>query len=72
MRKAHGLNRHDRKCGAFNLDYAHPRTDVDRKTIKEELERLGFPGEMGCSFEENPSRAHLGHIEQGISMRVLI
>ena len=53
--------------GAFELDYAHRRADSDGKTIKNELERIGFLGQIGCSYAENPLSAHFEcHIEQGI------
>lgn len=53
--------------GAFELDYAHSRTDMDGKSIKEELERIGFLGQTGCSYDANPLSAHFEcHIEQGI------
>jgi hydantoinase/carbamoylase family amidase len=52
--------------GAFELDYAHSRTDSEGKTIQEELERIGFLGEIECSYDENPLSAHFEcHIEQG-------
>lgn len=55
--------------GAFDLKYAHDRADSEGKTIKHELERIGFLGSTGCSFEENPLSAHFEcHIEQGIEL----
>ena len=52
--------------GAFDLDYAHSRTDSEGKSIKNELKRIGFLGETGCSYHENPLSAHFEcHIEQG-------
>ena len=53
--------------GAFDLKYAHDRADSEGKTIQHELNRIGFLGSTGCSFEENPFSAHLEcHIEQGM------
>jgi acetylornithine deacetylase/succinyl-diaminopimelate desuccinylase-like protein len=53
--------------GAFELEYAHQRTDSDGISIKSELERIGFLGPIGCSFVQNPLSAHFEcHIEQGI------
>jgi acetylornithine deacetylase/succinyl-diaminopimelate desuccinylase-like protein len=53
--------------GAFELEYAHQRMDSDGKTIKSELQRIGFLGQTGCSYDVNPFSAHFEcHIEQGI------
>ncbi|RFU33174.1 hypothetical protein B7463_g3201, partial [Scytalidium lignicola] len=52
--------------GAFTVDYAHSRKDAEGKTLKEELQRIGFLGATPCSFEANPLLAHFEvHIEQG-------
>ncbi|KAI0015905.1 putative N-carbamoyl-L-amino acid hydrolase [Xylariomycetidae sp. FL0641] len=52
--------------GAFTTEWGHSRTDSDGKTIKEELDRIGFLGDVPCSFEANPISAHFEvHIEQG-------
>ncbi|KAI1080820.1 putative N-carbamoyl-L-amino acid hydrolase [Whalleya microplaca] len=52
--------------GAFTTEYGHSRTDPDGKTLKEELERIGFLGNVPCSFDANPILAHFElHIEQG-------
>ncbi|KAI1105605.1 putative N-carbamoyl-L-amino acid hydrolase [Jackrogersella minutella] len=52
--------------GAFATEYGHSRTDPDGKTLKQELERIGFLGDVPCSFEANPILAHFEvHIEQG-------
>lgn len=52
--------------GAFELKYAHERTDSEGKSIKGELERIGFLGRTPCSHAGNPISAHLEcHIEQG-------
>jgi len=52
--------------GAFELKYAHERTDSEGKSIKSELERIGFLGRTPCSHAGNPISAHLEcHIEQG-------
>ncbi|CAK7230216.1 hypothetical protein SEUCBS140593_007507 [Sporothrix eucalyptigena] len=53
-------------AGAFTTEYAHARTDPEGKTIKGELERIGFLGETPCSHEAMPLSAHFElHIEQG-------
>ncbi len=51
-------------CGAFTLEHAYAAKDVDGKTVKDELERIGYlgtqvPGQhpIGAYFET--------HIEQG-------
>jgi hydantoinase/carbamoylase family amidase len=52
--------------GAFTTEYGHTRTDPEGKTLKQELERIGYMGETPCSFEANPLLAHFEvHIEQG-------
>jgi len=52
--------------GAFTLDYAHSRTDMEGKSIKQELQGIEFLGDTPCSYEANPLSAHLEcHIEQG-------
>ncbi|EPQ50736.1 N-carbamoyl-L-amino acid hydrolase [Gloeophyllum trabeum ATCC 11539] len=52
--------------GAFTLEHGHTRSDASGKTIKQELERIGFLGDVDCSFEANPLSAHFEiHIEQG-------
>lgn len=55
-------------AGAFTTEYAHGRTDLNDSstTLKHELERIGFMGEVPCSYEANPLSAHFElHIEQG-------
>ena len=50
-------------AGAFALDYSHGRTDHDGKTVREELERIGYLGN-GCG--NRPIGAYFeAHIEQG-------
>ena len=50
--------------GAFELDYALGRTDVDGKTMAEELARIGYTGEAAVGGR--PLAAYLeAHIEQG-------
>lgn len=51
-------------CGAFTLEHAYAATDVDGKTVRGELERIGYLGDqvpgvhpIGAYFE--------AHIEQG-------
>ncbi|HYE40599.1 MAG TPA: Zn-dependent hydrolase, partial [Ramlibacter sp.] len=51
-------------CGAFTLEHAYAARDVDGKTVREELERIGYLG------DEVPGRHPIGayfetHIEQG-------
>lgn len=41
-------------------------TDTKPVTVKEELQRIGYLGEISCSYERNPLAAHFEiHIEQG-------
>ncbi|KAK7413254.1 hypothetical protein QQX98_007842 [Neonectria punicea] len=52
--------------GAFTTEYGHSRTDPDGVTLKQELKRIGFLGEVPCSYDANPLSAHFEvHIEQG-------
>ncbi|KAE9977304.1 hypothetical protein EG328_002133 [Venturia inaequalis] len=52
--------------GAFTVDWAQARTDPTGKTLGQELDRIGYKGEVPCSFEANPLLAHFElHIEQG-------
>ncbi|MFC5476847.1 Zn-dependent hydrolase [Massilia suwonensis] len=51
-------------CGAFSLETAYAAQDVEGKTVREELERIGYLG------SEEPGRHPIGayfeaHIEQG-------
>jgi len=51
-------------CGAFTLEHAYAAKDVDGKSVKEELERIGYVG------DETPGQHPIGayfeaHIEQG-------
>ena len=51
-------------CGAFTLEHAYAAKDVEGKTVREELERIGYLG------DEVPGRHPIGayfetHIEQG-------
>ncbi|MDB5747381.1 MAG: Zn-dependent hydrolase [Massilia sp.] len=51
-------------CGAFSLETAYAAKDVDGKSVREELERIGYLG------EEEPGQHPIGayfetHIEQG-------
>jgi len=51
-------------CGAFTLEHAYAARDVDGKSVKEELERIGYVG------DETPGQHPIGayfeaHIEQG-------
>ena len=50
--------------GAFGLEYGHSRTDKQGRTVKEELQRIGYFGSAACSAR--PLRAAFEvHIEQG-------
>lgn len=52
--------------GAFTTEYGLGRTDLDGITLKQELDRIGFLGEVPCSYDSNPLSAHFEvHIEQG-------
>lgn len=52
--------------GAFTAEYGHGRADPNGTTLKQELERIGFLGEVPCSYDANPLSAHFEvHIEQG-------
>jgi N-carbamoyl-L-amino-acid hydrolase len=50
--------------GAFTQDYAYDRRDRDGRRFGDELERIGFKGEIPCAPQ--PWKCHLElHIEQG-------
>ena len=51
-------------AGLFEKDFAYSRTDSDGKTLKDELERIGYMGEQICG--DHPLSALFeAHIEQG-------
>lgn len=51
---------------AWNLAEVSPGEDGKRKTMKQELERIGYLGEQKASYQANPFAAHFElHIEQG-------
>ena len=51
-------------AGAFDLDYGHNRADKEGKTVKEELQRIGYLGPEPC--QPKPLKAAFEvHIEQG-------
>ena len=51
-------------AGLFDKDYAWARTDSEGKTLGDELERIGYKGDMACG--STPIGALLeAHIEQG-------
>ncbi|MEM9261450.1 MAG: hydantoinase/carbamoylase family amidase, partial [Bacteroidota bacterium] len=50
--------------GAFALDYAYDRQDRDGKTLKEELERIGYLGELPVGNRPYAATFEV-HIEQG-------
>ncbi len=53
-------------AGQLDLDYAYSHKDIDGKTFRDELDRIGYLGETEASFEANPLSAHFEyHIEQG-------
>lgn len=50
----------------FDLDHGYSRKDVDGKTIREELARIGYVGEAGPTIDDHPVGAYFeAHIEQG-------
>ncbi|WP_250493567.1 Zn-dependent hydrolase [Caballeronia sp. GAWG1-1] len=51
-------------AGVFSLDYGLSRKDVDGKTIGEELERIGYAGDVPCGGRKLHAAFEL-HIEQG-------
>jgi beta-ureidopropionase / N-carbamoyl-L-amino-acid hydrolase len=51
-------------AGAFERDYAYARTDRDGKRFGEELERIGYRGELPCRPQDWKCHFEL-HIEQG-------
>lgn len=51
-------------AGVFTLDYGLSRKDVDGKTIGEELERIGYAGDVPCGGRRLHAAFEL-HIEQG-------
>ncbi|MFZ6674891.1 Zn-dependent hydrolase [Undibacterium sp. Xuan67W] len=51
-------------CGAFSLEHAYAAKDVDGKTVKDELERIGYLGQQTPG--DHPIGAYFEtHIEQG-------
>ena len=51
---------------AWNLKEISAGDNTTRKTMKEELDRIGYVGETPASFKANPFAAHFElHIEQG-------
>ncbi|MFQ5894200.1 MAG: Zn-dependent hydrolase [Nitrospinota bacterium] len=51
-------------AGAFSLPYAHSRADGEGKTLGEELERVGYKGEVSCAARPIGGYLEL-HVEQG-------
>ena len=52
--------------GQLDLEYAYSHTEIDGKTFRDELDRIGYLGETKASFDANPLSAHFElHIEQG-------
>ncbi|WP_175943249.1 Zn-dependent hydrolase [Caballeronia sp. BCC1704] len=51
-------------AGVFSLEYGLSRKDVDGKTIGEELERIGYAGDVPCGGRKLHAAFEL-HIEQG-------
>lgn len=52
--------------GAFTTEWAQARADHDGATIGQELKRIGFLGDVPCSYDASPLSAHFElHIEQG-------
>jgi hydantoinase/carbamoylase family amidase len=51
---------------AWNLAEVSPSEDGKKRSMKEELERIGFLGSINASYKDNPFAAHFElHIEQG-------
>lgn len=51
---------------AWDLAEVSPGEDGQRKTMRQELERIGYLGPQPASYRENPFAAHFElHIEQG-------
>lgn len=51
-------------CGAFSVEHAYAAKDVDGKTVREELQRIGYLGEQVPG--QHPIGAYFeAHIEQG-------
>ena len=51
-------------CGAFSLEHAYAAKDVDGKSVREELQRIGYLGEQVPG--QHPIGAYFeAHIEQG-------
>ncbi|KIW16783.1 hypothetical protein PV08_03973 [Exophiala spinifera] len=52
--------------GVYTTEYAQGVSDPDGITLKQEIERIGYVGDVPCSYEANPLLAHFEvHIEQG-------
>ena len=51
-------------AGASSKDYAYGRTDRDGKRFGEELERIGYKGDLPCAPQDWKCHFEL-HIEQG-------
>ena len=53
-------------AGKTDMEQAYDLLDVDGKTFRSELERIGYLGPVQASFKNNPLSAHFElHIEQG-------
>ncbi|OQU98971.1 hypothetical protein CLAIMM_04679 [Cladophialophora immunda] len=53
-------------AGVFSTEFGHACSSLDGTTMKKELERIGYIGNVTCSYEANPLTAHFEvHIEQG-------
>ncbi len=51
-------------CGAFSLEHAYAATDTEGKTVRDELQRIGYIGEEVPG--QHPMHAYFeSHIEQG-------
>lgn len=52
--------------GEFTTEFGYKATSLDGTTMKQELDRIGYVGDVPCSYEANPLLAHFEvHIEQG-------
>jgi hypothetical protein len=56
---------------AWTLAEVSPGEDGHRRTMKEELERIGYLGQQQASYKAFPMAAHFElHIEQGPSLEM--
>lgn len=51
-------------AGEFDVEYAHSRTDKEGRSFGEELERIGYDGEVACEPDDLHCYLEV-HVEQG-------